>query len=88
MTFVPFTVAGIPCLLKVTSYIKVSPWRGSPSTCPSSDDYYGYEETEWVLCDRKGYPAKWLEKKLTKLDHDRAEEEISSYFASLRREAP
>lgn len=84
MTFVPFTIAGIPCLLKVSSYVRVAPWRGSPHTCPSADDYYGYTECEWEVCDRKGYLAPWLAKKLTPYDRDRAEEAIREHFSSLQ----
>ena len=69
-------VAGIPCLCKVTHHNKVKPWRGSPQSCPSSDDYYGYEDFEFEIKDRKGYSAAWLEKKLKPEDKDRLLEEF------------
>lgn len=59
------SVAGIPCLVKVETCTIVPPWHGSAYTCPSRDDYYGYNDVEFTVYDRKGYRAKWLEKKLT-----------------------
>lgn len=82
MQFIPHTLAGIPCLIKVTHFMKVAPWRGSPQTCPSSDDYYGYTDSEWELYDRKGYRARWLDKKLTPFEKDRVEEAILEYFST------
>ena len=69
-------VAGIPCICNVVDYINVPPWKGSAHTCPSSDDYYGYTEFDFEILDRKGYKAKWLEKKLKKEDKDRLLEEL------------
>lgn len=86
--YVPFTLSGIPCLIKVEYYIKVSPWRGSPQTCPSSDDYYGYEECEWEICDRKGYVANWLARKITPSIKSEITSAISQYFTSLNSEEP
>lgn len=86
--YIPFTLAGIPCLIKVEHYIKVSPWRGSPHTCPSSDDYYGYEEADWEICDRKGYKAQWLAKKITPYIKDLISETISEYFSSNNSQEP
>ena len=72
------TVAGIPCLIGVTHYECV---RGSYNYNAASDmDYYGYSEAEWVVLDRKGYKAAWLERKLTAGDHDRINAEIDQYF--------
>lgn len=86
--YVPFTLAGIPCLLKVERYIKVSPWRGSPHTCPSAADYYGYEEADWEVCDRKGYLAPWLAKKITPFIKDCIMETIREHFSSLHSKEP
>ncbi len=73
------TVAGIPCIIGVTHYESV---EGSYNYNAASDmDYYGYSEAEWEVLDRKGYKAAWLEKKLTKSDIVRIEEEIAAYFA-------
>jgi hypothetical protein len=69
------TIAGIPCLIGVTSFNRVEP---SYSYAASSDfDYYGYTEADWVVLDRKGYKANWLEKKLSRSDIARIDSEIS-----------
>jgi hypothetical protein len=41
-------------------------------------DYYGYTEFDYTVCDRRGRPAPWLEKKLTRADEARIHDE---YFA-------
>jgi len=72
------SVSGIPCLAKVTSFLRVPAWKGSAHNCPSDLDYYGYTEIEFELYDRKGYRAGWLESKLD-LDQDlieKVEEDI------------
>jgi hypothetical protein len=71
-------IAGIPCTVEVTRHVVVKPWGGSPHTCPSSDDYYGYSEVEFEVCDRRGRPAPWLERKMTEDDVRRIEGEILS----------
>lgn len=66
-------MAGIPCLIKVTYYFKQEPMG------PSADsdwDCYGYTEVEFEVCDRRGRPAPWLERKLTLEDKNRIEIEI------------
>jgi hypothetical protein len=72
-------IQGIPCLIEVTTLTVVKPWRGCISKCPSSDDYYGYSEVEFVVLDRKGYKAAWLERKITADDKARIETEILEY---------
>ena len=54
----------------------------SPHTCPSSDDYYGYTEIEYDVLDRKGYRAKWLERKITDKDAERIREDIMNAYSS------
>lgn len=72
-------VAGIPCVIGVVDYISVA---GSYSQNADSDwDYHGYSESEWVVCDRRGRPAPWLEKKLTSKIEAEIELEIAEYFA-------
>lgn len=34
---------------------------------------------EWEVCDRKGYRAWWLEKKMVPADEDRINDEIRSH---------
>lgn len=75
-------IQGIPCLVEVTTFIHVKPWKGSPYTCPSSDDYYGYTEIEYDVLDRKGYRAKWLERKMTDRDVERVKEDIRNAYSS------
>jgi len=67
-------VAGIPCIIGVEEYQEGS----GDKWCDSDMDYYGY--SEWVVCDRRGRPAPWLERKLTGKDESRIESEISQYF--------
>jgi hypothetical protein len=72
-------VAGIPCIIGVTYFESVS---GSYSYYAASDwDYRGYTECEFTVCDRRGRPAPWLERKLTSKDESRIESEIAEYLA-------
>ena len=77
MSILDSHVQGIPCQVRVTDYVRVKPNR---LTWDSADDYYGYTEMEWELLDRKGYPAKWLENKLTDDDIERIENEIAAHY--------
>lgn len=57
-----YNICGIPCKIRVNDYISV---RGSFSRdAPSDLDYYGYEEVDYTVLDRKGYEAKWLARKI------------------------
>lgn len=79
---VPFTLHGIPCTIGVLDYFVQAPHRGSPHTCHSDVDYYGYTEAEWQVLDRRGYSAAWLERKLTENDQDAIEAAIARHFAT------
>ena len=69
-------VAGIPCTIAIQSYADVpSRLYGHPD-----DSTEGYYECEYEICDRKGRPAPWLERKATKEDHRRIEAEIEAYY--------
>lgn len=71
-------ISGIPCqvLIETCNIVK-----GSYNYNAASDwDYYGYREIEFTVLDRKGYEARWLEKKLTAEDISRIEDEIVSYM--------
>lgn len=71
-------VAGIPCIVGVTHFESV---RGSFSYHAASDwDYHGYIECEFTVCDRRGRPAPWLERKLTSEDISRIDAEIAEQF--------
>lgn len=75
---VPFRISGIPCLLGVSYFESVS---GSFSYNADSDlDYYGYTECDYDILDRKGYPAAWLERKMTEDERCLAEEAIAEYI--------
>jgi hypothetical protein len=66
-------VCGIPCQVKVDSYVNIEPqgkWADSDWDC------YGYIEIEFTLLDRKGYKANWLQKKMTPADIETLEIEI------------
>ncbi len=72
-------VAGIPCLIGVISFNRV---EGSYNYNAASDmDYYGYTESEWEVCDRRGRKAQWLERKLNSKATDEIETVIAEYFA-------
>jgi hypothetical protein len=71
-------VAGIPCIIGVVDYSSTS---GSYNRNAASDwDYYGYSESEWEVCDRRGRPAPWLTRKLTSKIEAAIESEIAEYF--------
>lgn len=76
------TVAGIPCGIKVDS-VEVHQGNYSLSAaCP--DEYHGYQDIEFTVLDSKGYPAPWLQAKLTNADTARIEGEI---LESLKEQA-
>lgn len=63
------TVCGIPCIIGVTDYEEYVPAyiSGAPENCYPADGGYG----EYDILDRKGYRAKWLERKVTsRIDTD------------------
>ena len=70
------TVAGSPCIVGVTHFESVA----GDSRADSDWDYYGYTESEWEVCDRRGRPAPWLAKKLTSKIEAEIEAEIEKYF--------
>jgi hypothetical protein len=73
-------IQGIPCQVLIASYSNV---KGSYSyNAPSDMDYYGYTDMDYGILDRRGYPAPWLERKMTQRDRDRIEQEIIDYSGS------
>jgi hypothetical protein len=76
-------ISGIPCMVEVTHYFRQEPHRGSAHTCDSDWDFYGYTDCDFVVLDRRGRPAAWLEKKLTDTDRQRIEREIQNYKEPL-----
>jgi len=78
MTDIKTTVANIPAVIRVHSFIKV---RGSHSyNAPSDMDYHGYTESEWEVCDRRGRPAPWLARKINDEINERIEETIATHM--------
>lgn len=69
-------VAGIPCIIAVTDYEGYKPAyiSGPPENCYPSEGGYG----DYVLLDRKGYRAQWLERKVR--DEREIQDQIFSYF--------
>ena len=55
-------VAGIPCQIGVVDYERHAPM---PVHKAHSDlEFYGYSEANYVVLDRRGRPAPWLQRKL------------------------
>lgn len=59
-------IDGIPCLIGVRMFKKVSPQVAADNPY----DYYGYYDISYDILDSKGLPAAWLEKKVTPNEHD------------------
>jgi len=72
------TVSGIPCLVRVLEWepcVSAS-LHSDPSFCHPGDGGTG----EWEILDRKGRPAAWLTKKLTKAEVERLEQEVFNHM--------
>ena len=59
-----YRVAGIPCQIGVLNYDYTPPVSLDPRQCHSDLEYYGYSEVDYVVLDRRGRPAEWLQKKV------------------------
>jgi len=66
------TIAGIPCEIDVLGIYVQKPIPNADS----DHDFTGYTDIEFVVCDRRGRPAPWLEAKLTDAERCRIETEI------------
>ena len=82
---VPVRARGIPALAGITYYDYQAPLRGSPYLCACSDDFYGHEELEWVILDRRGKHAPWLDRKLTQADREEITRALLERAATARR---
>lgn len=58
-------VAGIPCQIGVLSYRHYPPVSANPRACHSDLEHYGYSEVDYVVLDRNGRPAEWLQRKVS-----------------------
>lgn len=72
----PTKVAGIPCQCKVTHATPIIPMNVYGPGMADADPAEG-GEFEYVLLDRRNYPARWLEKKVTPQDEARLFEEFA-----------
>ena len=63
-----FRVAGIPCTIRVDSYC---PGEEPSWDCPGSGP-----ECSYTICDRRGRPAPWLDRKASEYDRERIESAI------------
>lgn len=74
-------VQGIPCEVKVTYYTPTVPALrfGHPDRWMPEEP----AEFEYELYDRKGYRAKWLERKVTDKDDDNIFEEYLHILTTL-----
>lgn len=77
---VSYNLSGIPCIIGVETYFVQAPHKGSPHTCYSDWDYYGYTECEFRILDRKGYLAPWLEKKVDDNEKELIEAAIAQHY--------
>ena len=55
-------ISGIPCGIRVD---RVDGQDGDSSNDASDWDHNGYADIEFTVLDSKGYPAPWLQAKLT-----------------------
>ena len=67
-------ISGIPCTVEYTITGKYVPAKvdAPPEYCYEAE----YPEVEFTVCDRRGRPAPWLERKMTHKDTQRIELEI------------
>ena len=79
------TVAGIPCQCEVLYYHPARPMKifgSGKGDCEPPEP----EEFEFQLLDRKGYPAPWLENKLTNSMEDKLFRAFNSHLETLKNE--
>lgn len=57
-----YRVAGIPCQIGVLNYERHAPM--SAHEAHSDLEFHGYSEAEYVVLDRRGRPAPWLQRKV------------------------
>jgi len=68
------TVCGIPCGIWIGT-IDITKGNYSPQA-ETPDEYHGHQDIGFKVLDRSGYPAPWLQAKLTDDDISRIEGEI------------
>lgn len=75
------TISGIPCIIRVIHYDKYIP--ASVSGLPEESYPAEGGTSDWIVLDRRGHRARWLEKKLTRNDLDRIDEEVMDRMENL-----
>ena len=65
------TAAGIPCTCVIVGYEPYVPARRSGSLAGPEES----ASAEWILLDRRGYRARWLEDKLTAREESQLDED-------------
>ena len=72
-------ISGIPCLIDVinTGWSTPAITHLLPEDCHPADG----ECADYVVCDRRGRPAPWLQRKMTDKDIDRIEQLIQEEYA-------
>lgn len=67
-------ISGIPCVIRVISWepYVTADIGGPPERCYPAEGGYG----DWEVLDRRGKPARWLARKITKQDEIRIEQEV------------
>lgn len=71
-------IAGIPCVIRVDHFFRQAPDYG---TWDSDLDCSGYIDADYTICDRRGRPAPWLERKRTPDDDTEIMAEIDNIFS-------
>lgn len=66
------TIAGIRCEVEVLHIFVKKPDPGADNP----DDFHGWREVEFNVCDKRGRPAPWLETLMTDAEKRRIEDEI------------
>lgn len=71
-------VCGIPCIIGVTDYESYVPAyiSGPPENCYPAEGGSG----DFVILDRRGRPAPWLERKMSAKDEQEVQEAIFNYM--------
>lgn len=60
-------ILGIPAIANVTHYFRQEPMG---RWVDSDLDAQGYVDLEYTICDKRGRPAPWLERKMKQSDHE------------------
>ena len=78
MTEFESTCCGIPCIIRVTDWEGYIPAHlsGHPDNWAPSEGGEG----EWEICDLRGRPAPWLERKMTSDDQSRIDQEVFEHM--------